>query len=173
MRLLTLGALAAALLTLGAPSASGYAATDGPRECIPTSGPDHFRGDPLENSCDLRRGRDRLEGEQGNDRLWGGDGRDVVLGDAGDDQLRGGHGRDALKGADGNDLAADNGGRGDRDRLQGGEGDDRLAAQDGDAKDRLDGGPGMDICSGDGGDVFIECEQVSVSSPKSSKGEAG
>lgn len=171
MRLLTLGALATAVLTLGAGSASGYAITDGPRECIPTSGPDHFRGDQLDNSCDLRRGRDRLEGEQGNDLLWGGDGRDVVLGGKGDDHVRGGHGRDNLKGAAGNDLAADNGGRGDRDRLQGGAGDDRLAAQDGDAKDRLDGGAGTDICSGDGGDAFIDCEEVSVSSPRTAGGE--
>lgn len=173
MRLLTLGTFATAFLALGAVNASGYAIPDGPTGCNPTSGPDHFLGDQLDNSCDLRRGRDRLEGEQGNDSLSGGDGRDVVLGGAGDDHLRGGRGNDRIKGADGSDLAVDGGGRGDRDRLQGGEGEDRLVAQDGDAKDRLDGGAGLDTCSGDGGDVFIDCEEVSVSSPGTAEGERG
>jgi Ca2+-binding RTX toxin-like protein len=165
MRLIMLGTVATLALTLGSSGALALALQTGPTDCVPTGGPDLFRGDELDNACDLRGGRDRLQGKKGDDALSGGSGSDLVIGGRDDDRLRGGDGKDKLRGGDGDDTVADNGGTSDRDRLRGDEGDDVVSAFDGDGKDRFDGGPGVDTCIGDGGDAFIDCEQVSVSTP--------
>ena len=43
-------------------------------------------------------GNDRLNGNSGNDRLFGGNGNDILNGNANDDQLYGGNGDDRLFG---------------------------------------------------------------------------
>jgi hypothetical protein len=60
------------------------------------------------------------------------------------------------KGA-GDRIEADRYGR-DADRLYGQGGNDRLSALDGDGDDYLNGGPGYDLCAGDRGDSFSQCE---------------
>lgn len=92
---------------------------------------------------------DELTGDDGRDRLKGGDLDDTLTGQAGDDklegkdgfdQLFGGAGRDELKGGDGNDKLF--GGNG-KDRLKGEKGDDTLSGGFGD--DEMEGGDGADI----------------------------
>ncbi len=45
-----------------------------------------------------------MSGNNGNDRLYGGDDNDTLLGGAGNDTLVGGKGKDTLKGNGGNDV---------------------------------------------------------------------
>ena len=88
---------------------------------------------------------DNLFGGGGNDTLNGGDdaARDTLFGSSGDDILNGGGGNDALRGNTGMDTL--NGGDG-TDNLQGGNQNDIL---NGDAGvDTLDGGSGNDILNG-------------------------
>ncbi len=76
---------------------------------------------------------DVLGGDDGANRLDGGDGDDILDGGGGADRLLGGAGDDALAGGAG------------ADQLLGGAGDDVLAG--GAGADRLDGGAGMDAVS--------------------------
>jgi hypothetical protein len=48
----------------------------------------------------------------------------------------------------------------DNDFLFGQRGHDTLNAQDGDPNDILDGGRGFDVCIGDVGDTFRDCEDI-------------
>ena len=66
---------------------------------------------------------DNIQGEGGNDILFGGDGGDTLDGGAGDDNIFGDDGGDILKGGDGRDTLE--GGIGG-DTLEGGKGDDTL-----------------------------------------------
>ena len=68
-------------------------------------------------------GDDELYGDAGNDRLIGGDGNDEILGGSGNDRLVGGHGNDALVGGEDDDRLISRFGS---DILDGGEGDDFL-----------------------------------------------
>ncbi|HEY9844729.1 MAG TPA: calcium-binding protein, partial [Candidatus Caenarcaniphilales bacterium] len=94
-------------------------------------------------------------GEQGNDKLDGGQDIDLLDGGAGKDTLLGGDGLDALLGREGDDKllgqAGDDRLFGDfgKDTLAGGAGDDNLYG--GKDSDRLTGGQGSDILIGGGG----------------------
>ncbi len=87
-------------------------------------------------------GANRLDGGDGNDMLDGGLGADQLLGGGGDDVLKGGAGADRLLGGDGNDA------------LEGGAGADRLLG--GDGNDALEGGAGADRLRGSGGDDMLD-----------------
>ncbi len=105
-----------------------------------TSGDDVIQG--------TEGGRNKLDGDIGDDVLFGGGDRDKLRGREGDDDLIGGNDRDKLRGDEGNDALVGDGGE---DRLRGGDGNDDLDGGDGD--DRLDGDDGDDeIFGGDGAD---------------------
>ncbi|MFT6025362.1 MAG: Ca2+-binding RTX toxin-like protein [Ascidiaceihabitans sp.] len=74
-------------------------------------------------------GSDILEGDAGDNRIFGNGGDDLITGGAGDDELFGGAGTDIVLGQDGDDFAR--GGTGD-DLLTGGEGEDTLRGDAGD-----------------------------------------
>ena len=76
-----------------------------------------------------------LNGNAGQDLIFGGDGVDTINGNAEDDRLDGDAGNDILNGGDGDDMLW---GEADRDRLSGGTGNDTLDAGAGD--DNLLGG---------------------------------
>jgi len=125
----------------------------------------------------IRGGDDvSLEGEGGQDRIWGGDGDDVLFGRAGHDTLwgelgadylEGGRGHDRLSGGAGNDQLY---GGHDVDRLRGGAGNDELIAYDGSA-DLVDCGAGDDIAHVDRRDKVVGCEHVIA--PRSAKRKRG
>jgi CubicO group peptidase (beta-lactamase class C family) len=102
-------------------------------------GHDRLRGGDQDDVLNGGSGSDRLWSNRGNDLLIGGSGDDRLLAGQGDDTLKGGSGKDLLTGDDGNDLLA--GGSG-FDRLNGGDGNDRLMDYEG--GDRLTGGRGAD-----------------------------
>ncbi len=85
----------------------------------------------------------QLIGQDGNDRLIGGQGDDKILGGAGNDKLIGRSGHDLIVGGEGNDRLVGNRGK---DTLDGGQGDDRLLGSKG--ADVLDGGVGNDELRG-------------------------
>lgn len=91
----------------------------------------------------LGDGADRYEGALSNHAA-------AVNGEAGDDHLFGGRGGDTLKGGIGADLV--DGGQGG-DTLDGGDGDDRLYG--GDGNDILYGGVGRDLLEGGAGDDVL------------------
>ncbi|WP_099826184.1 Hint domain-containing protein [Oceaniglobus indicus] len=94
----------------------------------------------------------RVEGQGGNDSLFGGSGNDILSGGTGNDRIDGGDNADRLYGEDGNDTLL--GGAGD-DRLDGGMGDDSL--QGGAGRDTLNGAAGNDTLSGgDGADLLVD-----------------
>ncbi len=83
----------------------------------------------------------RINGQNGNDSLTGGDANDTIRGGAGDDLINGGAGNDSLYGEDGVDrITGDTG----ADLLDGGYGNDRLYADDGAGQDTLRGGGSKD-----------------------------
>jgi hypothetical protein len=102
-------------------------------------------------------GDDRLHGDRtgvfgssGSDEIHGGDGNDSIWGDAKDDRLYGEAGDDRLKGDSGGDLVS--GGPGD-DFVMGDSGRDELLGNEGtdrvcgnSGRDTLDGGAGTDGC---------------------------
>ena len=77
--------------------------------------------------------RNKLNGTDGDDKIFGFSGRDRLFGNEGDDKLYGGFGRDRLDGGDGDDMLF--GGLG-RDHLSGGAGDDTLTG--GFGRDKFD-----------------------------------
>lgn len=128
------------------------------------------------------QGRDCIDGGAGNDVFYGGPGDDNrpceftafvnpragmtsgpgddrVYGGPGDDSMDGIFDDDTLKGGPGNDLIEDPQ-TSDSDKLFGGSGDDELNATDGTGDDVVDGGSGEDQCSGDEGDEFRNCEEI-------------
>jgi len=111
LRSLAASVLAAVLLTVVAPAASG---TPSAPVCTitGTSGNDVLHGTPGDDVICGRGGKDRIHGRRGNDWLVGGAGHDRLVGDQGNDHLLGGGGSDHLFGGKG------------RDRLFGGRGDD-------------------------------------------------
>lgn len=104
-------------------------------------------------------GNDTLSGGAGDDMVMGDDGIDTVGGGAGDDVLFGGAGNDILDGSNGSDSL--NGDEGDDfldgyvgdDSLNGGTGDDTMLGRSG--GDWLKGQDGDDIGKGGGGDDEI------------------
>ncbi len=101
-----------------------------------------------DNRDDLRGGgnNDRVRGFGGDDILDGGAGADTVGGGDGDDEVSGGAGNDQLWGAAGDDTLS---GGDSKDKLRGGDGDDELSG--GKANDELSGGRGNDLIKGDAG----------------------
>ncbi|WP_180298975.1 calcium-binding protein [Snodgrassella alvi] len=89
------------------------------------------------------KGKDILNGGDGDDKLYGDKGDDILNGGDGNDTLNGGEGNDILNGGDGNDTL--NGGEGN-DILNGGAGDDTLWGKEG--YDIINGGPGNDTLYG-------------------------
>ena len=90
---------------------------------------------------DGQAGDDTIYGTSGDDYLVGGEGNDILHGDAGNDYLLGGSGDDTLNGNDGNDT------------LLGGVGNDILNG--GAGNDILDGGAGNDILNGGAGNDIL------------------
>jgi Ca2+-binding RTX toxin-like protein len=99
--------------------------------------------------------RQYLNGEEGNDEIYGGSGTDLLIGEAGNDKLFGEAGDDFLSGGGGNNFLDGGTGNDDlsselgNDTLMGGEGNDTLngysaAKTDGTQFDRLTGGAGAD-----------------------------
>ena len=106
-----------------------------------------------------RGGADTISGGQGGDRLDGGNDNDTLTGNAGDDKLFGRAGLDSLDGGGGNDtLTGDAGadklfGRAGLDRLNGGSGNDTInGAADADS---LLGGAGNDALNGGKGSDIL------------------
>lgn len=93
---------------------------------------------------------DRLAGDAGPNRLWGGLGDDVLEGRAGNDQIFGGPGRDSLSGGEGNDTL--DGGPGD-DEIAGGDGIDMIYG--GEGNDNIGGGTGNDLIWGGAGNDTV------------------
>ncbi|WP_299491476.1 hypothetical protein [Acaryochloris sp. IP29b_bin.137] len=97
------------------------------------------------------RQADRINGFDGNDRIWARAGDDLAWGGKGDDILRGGRGNDMLYGGWGKDWL--HGGWG-KDRLHGGADDDRIKG--GWGNDIIRGGIGNDtVWGGRGSDIFV------------------
>ncbi len=102
----------------------------------------------------------QIDGDDGDNRISGGDGNqtifaslgdDVVFGNAGVDLLFGGHGDDKLYGNADDDIVL--GGLG-RDKVFGGSGDDVLSG--GSGRDKVLGGSGTDVVAGGAGDDFLQ-----------------
>ena len=126
-------------LLLGTAS-GGHAAGDslgGIEQLLGSSHGDRLNGNDIDNVLHGGDGNDRLNGEGAHDDLFGGDGNDVLTGGDGFDRLAGGEGTDSLYG--GADL----------DTLNGNDGNDVLSA--GLGNDLLFGEAGHDSLSGDGG----------------------
>lgn len=105
--------------------------------------PDHRRGND---------GLDRLLGGDGSDKLRGGEEQDWLEGGGGNDELRGGEGWDYLFGEGGDDLLVQGGPVPSHQNLAnlfGGFGDDRLIGSD--TNDNIAPGPGRDVVEGRGG----------------------
>lgn len=98
-------------------------------------------------------GNDRLDGNNDEDRLHGGDGNDVINGSGGGDALDGDNGNDIVAGGDGDDGI--NGGSG-TDTLRGDRGGDRITAGPGRTSDSLSGGAGFDNLTGSAGPNRID-----------------
>jgi len=94
---------------------------------------------------------DQIFGLGGNDRLFGGGGMDLLEGDIGNDRLYGGNGKDKLDGGIGNDWLF---GGNQSDWLFGGLGKDFLWGESGD--DDLNGGEGNDQLNGGSGDDILD-----------------
>ena len=89
-------------------------------------------GDAGDDTLWGNAGNDTLYGGTGNDTLYGNAGNDLLYGDAGDDYLWGGVGNDALIGGEGKDY------------LGGGEGDDVYIFNKGDGEDNIEETKGLD-----------------------------
>ena len=87
------------------------------------------------------QGNDSLRGNEGNDILHGNEGQDVLYGNEGNDILHGDAGNDELWGGIGNDTLI--GGEG-KDYLRGGEGDDVYIFSKGDGEDNIEETKGLD-----------------------------
>ena len=109
------------------------------------NGDDNIFGGVNDDIINGGNDEDNLFGGAGDDIINGGDdnARDTLFGSSGDDLLNGGGGNDALRGNTGNDIL--NGGDG-TDNLQGGNQNDILNG--GSGVDTLDGGSGNDILNG-------------------------
>ncbi|MEM1427751.1 MAG: calcium-binding protein, partial [Cyanobacteria bacterium P01_H01_bin.130] len=108
-------------------------------------GNDTIFGSAQDDVINGGRGSDRLQGNGGNDLLSGDRGHDHLLGNSGNDQLTGGNGHDVLQGGRGNDI------------LLGGSGNDILFGELGD--DLMAGGVGRDqfvVMPGSGNDTIVD-----------------
>jgi Ca2+-binding RTX toxin-like protein len=109
-----------------------------------TVGAGRDRGDDIQGQA----GDDKLYGSSGSDDLDGGDGSDSLFGEAGDDRLEAGAGNDALAGGRGRDI------------LKGAGGNDSVDSRDG-TRHTVDCGAGRrDEMIADARDVVRGCERV-------------
>ena len=111
-------------------------------------------GDDGDDALYGGEGNNYLNGSNGNDTLYGGEGNDNLYGSNGNDTLYGGEGSDNLYGSNGNDTLY--GGEG-RDYFEGGYDNDTLYG--GEGSDYLDGGYDNDtyyILRGDGQDYIAD-----------------
>ncbi|MGH1399557.1 MAG: hypothetical protein ACRBCT_10120, partial [Alphaproteobacteria bacterium] len=107
-------------------------------------------GDAGDDRVYGREMNDQILGGDGNDQLYGLAGEDIILGEDGDDKIYGGDGNDYLYGNLGNDKIYAEGGD---DVLSGGDGNDFLDG--GDGNDTLYGGDGDDTVKGEAGTDLI------------------
>ena len=105
-----------------------------------TSNGDSLSVGELYTLIDGDAGDDTLWGNAGNDTLYGGTGNDTLYGNAGNDLLYGDAGNDTLEGNAGNDTLV--GGTGN-DRLEGGEGNDVYVFSKGDGEDVIEEANGL------------------------------
>jgi Ca2+-binding RTX toxin-like protein len=102
-------------------------------------------------------GDDKLYGAGGNDTLNGGSGKDKLYGGGGNDKLNGDAGRDLVDGGTGNDKLT--GGK-DTNTYRGGAGNDTVNARNS-KKETVDCGKGSkDVATVDKADVVKRCETV-------------
>ena len=107
-----------------------------------------------------------IEGNDGNDMIWGTKGQETIFGGTGNDSMAGYGGNDSLFGNDGNDFiwAGDGndsvwGGNG-RDKIYGQGGADVLVGEAG--NDTLYGGDGNDMLTGDAADLPVSLHGADV-----------
>ncbi|WP_407278496.1 calcium-binding protein [Aromatoleum evansii] len=146
-------------LTSGTSRGQGNDTLMGIENIVGSRGSDNITGSDIDNVLDGNDGNDKLFGlagdddllgGKGNDQLTGGDGDDILDGDDGNDKLFGGNGFDDLIGGKGNDHLD---GGADDDFLDGGDGNDKLTG--GDGNDEIHGGSGNDnIIAGNGLNVI-------------------
>ncbi|GEM_PF-3459583 len=104
-------------------------------------------------------GADTIDGGDDDDTIFGGNGIDTINGGDGADTIDGGASNDMLDGGTGNDVvdggagADDLDGEAGADTLDGGDGDDTVDGGAGD--DTVQGGSGEDVVNGGDGDDFI------------------
>lgn len=110
------------------------------------AGDDTIFGSAFADTINGGDGADRILAGAGDDNVSGGAGDDIVLGGAGNDTLNGGEGNDSLVGDDGDDTLNGDGGE---DILLGAAGSD--TASGGAGPDTVVGGAGEDNLSGDAG----------------------
>ena len=115
-----------------------------------TGASDRIEGDDGPNRISAQSGADTVNGGDGDDRIFGNDGDDVILGGDGDDVIKSGDGDDSAAGNLGDDIILS--GDGD-DTIEGGAGDDIV--KPGRGNDVIDGGGGSDIVRGFRGDERI------------------
>ncbi len=129
----------------------------------PPSGGFHGTGNALDNVIVGTDRAERLDGQAGDDTIYGGAGgsgdSDIIYGGAGNDLIYGASGPDQIYGDDGNDRIF---GQFGDDVLYGGPGNDSLAGQAGNdtlwggaGNDHLGGGTGDDMLYGEDGDDVI------------------
>jgi Ca2+-binding RTX toxin-like protein len=129
-------------------------------------GPDHLLGGDGDDLIWARHqtegddnGLNTLEGEGGNDRMFGGPGRNVILGGPGDDRLQGGLGSNTIEGGPGNDTLRLRGDGRIGATIRGGPGNDVIHAM-GRSTDRIECGSGRDVVYMYGDHVAKDCEVV-------------
>ena len=93
----------------------------------------------------------KLNGQNGNDKIYGGKKTDTIHGNAGNDIIYGYNGNDKLYGDAGNDKIY---GGNNNDYIDGGDGDDNLYGQNG--NDKIYGGNGNDFIESGAGDDYID-----------------
>ncbi len=115
------------------------------------AGDDQIFGSGFADTIDGGEGIDSIFGDAGNDTISAGAGNDTVMGGAGDDTINGGDGDDTIVGDIGDDTI---GGDGGEDTLLGGAGADNLSG--GADDDLIVGSTGNDTMSGgDGNDQLV------------------
>lgn len=159
--MLTMAVMALAMaLSAGVALAANIDCAVAGNPCLGTNNDDTITGTANAENINTRAGDDVVDaGGSANgtaDEVKGGPDDDTIDGEGGDDVLRGNNGADTLE-----DTTFDT--PDDVDELYGGNQRDVLTAVDGDANDVLDGGPGAnDICDGEAGDVFLNCELITT-----------
>ena len=103
-----------------------------------------------------------IEGDSGDDKIYGGDYADTLKGLEGNDEIQGGDGNDTIEGGDGDDILY--GGDGDDriiggrgvDTIYGGAGDDNISVGFGTYTHNDDNEPGLQLVDAGDGDDYIE-----------------